>query len=194
MATRVFHVPYVQACDALELRAIVSRCGADDTAGETTVVPDVETLLADSSIELVVVATPTATHAALARQALKAGRHVVVEKPFTLHPGEARDLVELARSNGRILSVFHNQRRDSDFLAIRDAIERGRIGRVVHFESHIDRYRPEVRDRWREDGSPGSGIWYDLGPHLVDQALLLFGRPQAISAGLGQLACWRRRA
>jgi predicted dehydrogenase len=83
--------------------------------------------------------------------------------------------------------VFHNRRFDSDFRSIRAAIEEGMIGRVTHFESHFDRFRPEVRDRWREDGSPGSGVWFDLGPHLVDQALALFGRPLAVSADIAAL-------
>jgi predicted dehydrogenase len=187
MATRVFHVPYIQACGALELKAIVSRRADAEVPGGAAVVTDVEALLADPAISLVVVATPSATHGAIARQVLEAGRHVVVEKPFTLDLAEARDLAALAQARGLVLSVFHNRRWDTDFLVVRAAIEEGRIGRVVHFESHFDRFRPEVRDRWREDGSAGSGVWYDLGPHLVDQALLLFGRPEAVSADIAAL-------
>lgn len=187
MATRVFHVPYIQACEALELRAIVSRRPDAEVPGGAAVVPDVEALLADPAIGLVVVATPSASHGAIARRVLEAGRHVVVEKPFTLDLAEARALAALAQARGLVLSVFHNRRWDTDFLSLRGAIEEGRIGRVVHFESHFDRFRPEVRDRWREDGSAGSGVWYDLGPHLVDQALLLFGRPEAVSADIAAL-------
>lgn len=188
MATRVFHAPYIAACDALELRAVVSRrADAVPPAKGVAIVPDVETLLADPAIDLVVVATPSATHGAIARQVLEAGRNAVVEKPFTLDLAEARALADLAQAKGLVLSVFHNRRWDTDFLAVRAAVEAGLVGRVVHFESHFDRFRPQVRDRWREDGSPGSGVWYDLGPHLVDQALLLLGRPEAVSADIAAL-------
>jgi predicted dehydrogenase len=186
MATRVFHVPYIQACADLDLRAVVSRSGGAAPEG-VAILPDVAALLADPAIGLVVVATPSASHATLARQVIEAGRHLVVEKPFTLDLAEARDLAALARARGVVLSVFHNRRWDSDFLAVRAAIAEGLVGRVVHFESHFDRFRPEVRDRWREDGSPGSGVWYDLGPHLIDQALALFGRPEAVSADIAAL-------
>lgn len=188
MATRVFHAPYIKACDDLELRAVVARRSDAEAPGErVALVSDVETLLADPGIGLVVVATPSATHAAIARQVLEAGKHVVVEKPFTLDMAEARTLAAYAQERGRVLSVFHNRRWDSDFLAVRAAIAGGRIGRVVHLESHFDRFRPQVRDRWREDGSPGSGVWYDLGPHLADQALLLFGRPASVSADIASM-------
>jgi len=110
-----------------------------------------------------------------------------VEKPFALDLAEAQALTDLARERGRIITVFHNRRRDSDFLGVQAAIEAGLIGPVVHFESHFDRFRPAPRDRWREDGGAGSGIWFDLGPHLVDQALVLFGPPIAVSADLAVL-------
>lgn len=185
MATRVFHAPYIEACPDLALRAVVSRRpDAEAPAEGVAIVPDIETLLADPAIGLVVVATPSATHGAIARQVIEAGRHLVVEKPFTLELAEALDLAALAQARGVVLSVFHNRRWDTDFLAVRAAIEQGLVGRVVQFESHFDRFRPQVRDRWREDGSPGSGVWYDLGPHLADQALLLFGRPEAVSADI----------
>lgn len=188
MATRVFHAPYIQACGDLELRAIVDRkAGAVSPVEGVRIVSDVDALLADPAIGLVVVATPSSTHAALARQVLEAGRHVVVEKPFTVALSEARNLAALAQERGLTLSVFHNRRWDTDFLAVRSAIDAGLIGRVVHFESHFDRFRPHVRKRWREDGSAGSGIWYDLGPHLIDQALVLFGRPDAVSADIAAL-------
>jgi predicted dehydrogenase len=127
----------------------------------------------------VVIASPTGTHADLARNALMAGKHVVVDKPFTLTLAEARDLALLAGEKNLHLLVFHNRRWDTCFLSVRDAIERGEIGRVTQFASHFDRFRPEVRERWRESGGPGSGVFYDLAPHLVDQALVLFGRPEA---------------
>ncbi len=188
MATRVFHAPYIAATPGLDLRAVVSRrADAELPLPGLARVPDLETLLSDPAIELVVIATPSASHAALACQALEAGRHVVVEKPFTLDAACAREVVACAERAGRLVTVFHNRRWDADFLGLKAALAAHEIGRVVHFESHFDRFRPQVRARWREDGSAGSGIWYDLGPHLVDQALQLFGRPEAISADVAAL-------
>jgi predicted dehydrogenase len=188
MAARVFHAPYIAATPALALRAVVSRrLDAPPPAPGVPLVGDVDAVLGDDSIALVVIATPSDTHAALARQALLAGKHVVVEKPFALDLAQAQGLVELARERGLCLAAFHNRRWDSDFLSVRAAIESGLIGEVVQFESHFDRFRPNVRDRWREAGGPGSGVWYDLGPHLVDQALALFGAPVAVSADLAAM-------
>lgn len=188
MAGRVFHAPLIRAAPTLDLVAIAtSRAKEVATLDPAIACMEAGTMLADPAIDLVVIATPSATHAALAAEALRAGKHVVVDKPFALSLAEARDLARLAHTHGRQLTVFHNRRFDSDFLSIRAAIEEGSIGRVTHFESHFDRFRPEVRDRWREDGSPGSGVWFDLGPHLVDQALALFGRPLAVSADIAAL-------
>lgn len=187
-ATRLFHAPYIRAVPALDLRAVVARrADAPPPLPGVALVDDIAVLLADPAIELIVIATPSATHADLARRALDSGKHVVVEKPFALDLPEARALLDLAHANARIAAVFHNRRWDSDFLAVRAAIAAGLIGPVVHFESHFDRFRPAPRNRWREDGSAGSGVWYDLGPHLVDQALLLFGAPAAVSADLAVL-------
>ena len=185
-AGRVFHAPLLRAVPGLQLRAVASR----DAARVHAELPDVqvcaspEALLAREDIALVVLATPNASHAPLARAALQAGRHVVVDKPSTLTLAEARELLALAARRQRCLTVFQNRRWDSDFLAVKQAIEADAIGRVVHFESHLDRYRPNVRERWREGNGPGAGIWYDLGPHLIDQALLLFGMPQAVQLHL----------
>ncbi|WP_408587709.1 oxidoreductase [Novosphingobium sp.] len=187
MATRVFHAPYIAATPGLDLRAVVAR-------QPDAVVPqgverrgDIADLLADPAIAVVAIATPSQTHAALAAQALEAGRHVVVEKPLALSLAEARDLIALAEARRLLLVAFHNRRWDSDFLAVKGAVSAGRIGRVVHFESHFDRFRPQVRDRWRENAGAGSGVWFDLGPHLVDQALLLFGMPLGVSADIAAL-------
>ncbi|STG26953.1 oxidoreductase [Escherichia coli] len=102
---------------------------------------------------------------------------MVVDKPFTVTLSQARELDALAKSLGRVLSVFHNRRWDSDFLTLKGLLAEGVLGEVAYFESHFDRFRPQVRDRWREQGGPGSGIWYDLAPHLLDQAITLFGLP-----------------
>ncbi|TYC86715.1 oxidoreductase [Novosphingobium sp. BW1] len=188
MAARVFHAPYIAACAGLDLRAVVSRrAEAELPLPGLARVPDIADLLGDPAIDLVVIATPGATHADLAARALDAGKHVVVDKPFALDLASAQDLVSRAKAMDRVVTAFHNRRGDADFLAIEAAIAAGEIGRVVHFESHFDRFRPAVRERWREDGSEGSGVWFDLGPHLVDQALCLFGAPEAVSADIAAL-------
>src|SRR5690606_417148 len=117
--------------------------------------------------------------------ALQAGKHVVVDKPFALHLGEAREVAEAARQAGKVLSVFHNRRWDADFLTLRALLGSGALGEVAELHSHFDRFRPQVPDRWRDRAGPGGGLWYDLGPHLADQALQLFGPPLAVSADLG---------
>jgi predicted dehydrogenase len=136
--------------------------------------------LADPAIDLVVIATPNDSHFELARAALQAGKHVVVDKPCTVSLAETETLLALAEQQGRVLTVFQNRRFDSDFLALQQVLDSGQLGRVVQVNSNFDRYRPAVPERWREQNLPGSGLWYDLGPHLVDQALVLFGRPDAL--------------
>lgn len=189
LAGRVFHAPLIRAAAGLTLTAIgtsrVEEVAALDPA--IRAIADPQALLADPDIDLVVIASPTGTHADLARAALLAGKHVVVDKPFTLTLQEARDLAALAQAQDRHLLVFHNRRWDSCFLTVRAAIQAGEIGRVTQFASHFDRFRPEVRDRWRENGGPGSGVLYDLAPHLIDQALMLFGRPDAVAADIAIL-------
>lgn len=181
-ASRTFHVPLILATPGVELRAIASsdadRVHADLPGMAVEAKP--QTLFARSDIDLVVIATPNETHFPLAKAALAAGKHVVLDKPFTVTLSEARLLKTQAENAGRLLSVFHNRRWDSDFLTLRALLEAGELGRLVSLESHFDRFRPEVRDRWREQAQPGGGIWYDLGPHLLDQACELFGMPRAI--------------
>jgi predicted dehydrogenase len=189
MAGRIFHAPLLHAVPAMTLKTISTSKAGEVAALDPAIrcAGSAAEIFADPAIDLVVIATPSATHAALAADALRAGKHVVVDKPFALSLAEAQDLAALAAQCGKQLAVFHNRRFDSDFLSVRAAIDGGLVGRVTHFESHFDRFRPEIRDRWREDGSPGSGAWLDLGPHLVDQALALFGRPDAVSADFAAL-------
>jgi predicted dehydrogenase len=185
-AGRVFHAPLITNVEGLTLSTIVSSNAAKVHADfpSVAVVAQAATAFADPSIDLVVIATPNDTHFLLARAALAAGKHVVVDKPFTLTGSEARVLAGEAQRAGRVLSVYHNRRWDSDFLTLRRLIDEGELGDVVHFESHFDRWRPDVGQRWREQPGAGSGIWFDLGPHLVDQALCLFGAPRAVFADL----------
>ncbi|MNS84292.1 putative oxidoreductase YdgJ [compost metagenome] len=152
-----------------------------------TVVSDPQALFNDPSIDLIVIPTPNDTHFPLAQQAMAAGKHVVVDKPFTVTLSQAQQLEQQAQQSGKLLSVFHNRRWDSDFLTLKALLKEGALGEVVYFESHFDRFRPEVRQRWRELGGAGSGIWYDLGPHLIDQALQLFGKPETLFVDLGEL-------
>lgn len=143
--------------------------------------------LSDPAIGLVVIATPNTLHAPQALAALDAGKAVVIDKPFALDLAEARAVADRAETLGLLLSIFHNRRWDADFLALQAELAGGRLGPVQTFESHFDRFRPEVRDRWRERDEPGGGIWHDLGPHLIDQALVLFGRPLGVTCDLALL-------
>jgi len=182
-AGKTFHAPLIAAVPALELAAVASSDAGKvhaDWPGVAVLASPAE-LIARDDIDLVVIATPNDTHHPLARDALRAGRHVVVDKPFTVHLADARELVVLAGARGRLLSVFHNRRFDGDFLTLKRLLADGALGRVVDVESRHDRWRPEVRQRWRESAGPGAGLWFDLGPHLVDQALQLFGPPRAIA-------------
>ena len=182
-ATKTFHAPLIASVPGLRLAAISSSDRAKVLADwpELPVAASPEEVFAAPAIDLVVVPTPNASHFALAKAALAAGKHVVVDKPFTVTLDEARQLHRAAQAAGRVLSVFQNRRWDADFLTLREVIDSGELGRLVHFESHFDRYRPALRNRWREQNLPGSGLWYDLGAHLVDQALQLFGTPDSIA-------------
>lgn len=187
-AGRTFHAPLIRAVPGLSIRLVASSDAAKvhaDLPG-VEVVADPLQAATHPDIDLVVIASPNDSHAPLARAALGAGRNVVVDKPFTLALADARELAALARERGALLSVFQNRRWDTDFLAVRDAIERGVIGDVVHLESRIDRFRPEVRARWREQDRAGSGLLWDLGPHLVDQAVRLLGRPERVTASVAR--------
>jgi scyllo-inositol 2-dehydrogenase (NADP+) len=184
-AGRTFHAPVIQAVAGLRLAAIVQRRG-DDAANahpDVRIARSVEELLASDSIQLVVIATPNTSHFDLARQCLLAGRHVVIDKPFATTYAEAAELVSLADKCGRLLSVYQSRRFDGDFKTVRNLVGSEALGRVVLYESHYDRYRLQLRPgAWREQAAAGSGVWFDLGPHLIDQALTLFGRPEAVSA------------
>ena len=181
---RVFHAPVIAAADSVELACVVSSrpdAVRADLPG-TEVVPDPEAIFGDPSIDLVVVATPNSTHRELAERALEAGKHTVVEKPLVTRARDAERLIRLADDRGLVLSAYHNRRWDDDFLTVRQVIAEGRLGDVIHFESHFDRYRRQVRSGWREEAREGSGVLYDLGSHLIDQALVLFGPPERLWA------------
>jgi predicted dehydrogenase len=186
-AGRVFHAPIISAIQGLRLRAVVQR-SAEDAAQlypQARIVRSIDELLRIDEIKLVVIATPNTSHAPLARQCLMAGRDVVIDKPFTTSYTEATELVGLAQERGRLLTVYQNLRFNGDFRTILQLAEGNRLGRVALYEAHFDRYRLQPRSgAWRERAEPGSGVFFDLGVHLIDQAMVLFGRPEAITADI----------
>lgn len=181
-AGATIHVPLISAVDGLRLvRIATARPGSVMLGGVETVATPTQ-LIEASDIDLVVIATPNTTHAALAREALRAGKHVVLEKPFTVTSAEAQELLQIAAAKERVLSVFHSRRWDNDFMTLRRCIDAGLLGEIHSYQAHFNRYRPQVRPRWREQDIPGSGALYDLGSHLIDQALVLFGLPSNVAA------------
>ncbi|HEX3378490.1 MAG TPA: oxidoreductase [Paraburkholderia sp.] len=183
-AGATFHAPVIEHCGRASVAAIATgqaeRAHADYPHAK--IVADLDALLALDDIDCVVIATPNDTHFDLARRTLEAGKHVVVDKPVTLSAADAHTLANIALARGKLFAPFHNRRWDGDFLTARDLLARVELGRVTHYESHFDRFRPGVRQRWREDVTRGGGLLFDLGPHLIDQALALFGAPQTVSA------------
>jgi predicted dehydrogenase len=187
LAGRAFHAPVIHAVPGMRLAAIVQRSGneASELYPDARIVHSVEELLAISDIRLIVVATPNETHYSLARQCLASGRDVVVDKPLTPTLEEARDLMKFAQERGRLLTVYQNRRYDGDFQALHQIVTSGQLGRVVRFESNYDRFRPQLKaNAWRERSGPGTGVLFDLAPHLIDHALVLFGLPEAVTADI----------
>jgi len=186
-AGKTFHAPVITCVPGLALAKVVERRTdhAKRDYPQVEIARDVKELYADPEIDIVVVTTPSTDHFTFARDALLAGKHVVVEKPFTVTSAEADELIALAKERGLVLSVFHNRRWDGDFMTVREIVRGGRLGRIVSAEFRWDRYNPHpVPGRWRESAAPGAGVWYDLGSHFVDQALQLFGTPQTIRADI----------
>lgn len=187
LAGRVFHTAVVAATPGLELACVVQRSGNDAATlyPQAKQARSVEEMLGDISIQLVVVATPSYSHFELAKQCLHAQRHVVIDKPFTLTSAEAAELIHLAREKKLLLSAYQNRRWDGDFQTVQQVLAGGELGRIVSYEAHYDRFRrPPRLDVWRESGEPGGGTLFDLGPHMIDQALTLFGMPATIFASV----------
>jgi len=185
LAGRVFHAPMIAAVEGLELAAVVERSGraAEQAYPGITTYPSLDAMLGDATIELIVVATPNTTHAPFAKQALAAGRHVVVDKPVGITSQEVAEIIAVAKLHDRLFIPFHNRRWDGDFQTLQQLLHAKTLGRIVSFESTFDRWRPAPRRGvWREDGTPGGGILLDLGTHVADQALQLFGLPEAVGA------------
>jgi predicted dehydrogenase len=187
-AGRTFHAPLIVSVPGLELTVVGSSKRDTVLAAfpDVTVCAAMETAT-HPDVDLVVIASPNDSHFPLAAAALRAGKDVVLDKPFTVTLAEARELAQIAKDHGRLLSVFHNRRWDSEILATKAVLQSGVLGEVSHYECHLDRFRPIVRQRWREDAGPGAGLWFDLGPHLIDQALYLFGLPDSVNASFAIL-------
>lgn len=185
LSGRYFHAPFLKVNPRFKLTKVVTRNAAAvhefDPAIE--VVGSAEELLADDSIDLVFICTPNDLHFPYAKAALEAGKHVVIEKPFTNTTAEADALIALAEQKNLVVSAYQNRRWDADFLTIQQLLQDGSLGDVIEFEGHFDRFRPEVaQGTWKEVAAAGAGTLYNLGPHLIDQALVLFGTPQKVTA------------
>jgi scyllo-inositol 2-dehydrogenase (NADP+) len=187
LAGRSFHAPVIRTVPGLRLAAILERSGSEaaEKYPDVPMVRTLDELLAIKEIRLVVIATPNDSHFLLAQQCLADGRDVLVDKPFTTTLEEAIALVQFAKQQGRVLTVYQNRRYDGDFQAIVQLVSMGALGRIVRFETNYDRFRPQLRlGAWRERSGTGTGIFFDIGPHLIDHALLLFGLPEALTADI----------
>lgn len=187
---QTFHAPFITSVEELHLHSIVTnseerRSIAKERYPSTQIVSTIEELLLNEDIDLVVITIPNKFHYETVEKALLAHKHVVVDKPFTITSEEADQLIDLAQHQKKLLSVFHNRRLDSDFLTVSKVINEGHLGTLVEYEAHFDRFRPTLKpNAWREEEEAGSGILYDLGSHLIDQALQLFGMPKEVYADL----------
>jgi scyllo-inositol 2-dehydrogenase (NADP+) len=189
MSGKLFHAPFLAAHPSFALQAVVERHEQRMSADYPGIrsYPSTEALLADPAIELVVVNTPNDTHYDLARQALLAGKHVLVEKPVATTVAQWLELTALARQQGRHLLGYQNRRWDTDFRAVRRVVESGQLGQLIEVHIRFDRFRPALHTKvFKEDGRPGSGVLYDLGPHLLDQAIALFGQPLSFQKTVGR--------
>jgi scyllo-inositol 2-dehydrogenase (NADP+) len=179
----VFHAPLLMSSGEFELTHVLERSTSKSAALSPAprIVRSMDELVA-APVQLIVISTPTTVHFAQAKQAMEAKKHVVVDKPLCLTAAEARELSAIARANGVLFSVFHNRRWDSDFLTVRALVDSGDLGDLTKYEAHFDRYRPQLKGYWKEKAQLGGGVLYDLGAHVVDQALQLFGTPDDLVA------------
>jgi scyllo-inositol 2-dehydrogenase (NADP+) len=186
MAGQAFHAPVICGVAGMDLACILERRGtrAQEKYPGVRVARTLDELLADQQIQLCVIATPNDSHFDLARACLLAGRDVVVDKPFTPTLAESEELVRLAADRGRLITVYQDRRWDGDFATVKKLVQSGRLGSIVEYECRYDRFRPEPKpNAWREKpDQPGAGVLFDLGPHVIDQALVLFGEPKSITA------------
>ena len=191
ISARTFHIPFIKTHPGYSLDVILERSGetAKEMFPHVIIAKTFEEVLNNEKIQLIVIASPNTTHFSYAKAAMLAGKHVVVEKPFTNTSSEAKELIELSHKTGKICAVYQNRRYVADFLTMKSILDQGLLGQPMEFFAHYDRYRPSPRTYglWREEPLPGSGIFYDLGPHLIDQALMLFGKPTSITADIRKM-------
>ncbi|MBN2350315.1 MAG: oxidoreductase [Bacteroidales bacterium] len=190
MSGRVFHCPLLHTNPGFEIKKILQR--SSDSAKEyypyADIVKSKEALLDDHNIDLIIVNTPDTSHYELTKQALEAGKHVVVEKPFITNVREGMELIELAKKKNKLLSIFQNRRWDGDFLTVQHIVQQKLLGRLVEFESHFDRYRNYIKpNTWKENPGSDTGVLYNLGSHLIDQAIVLFGKPKSVWADIDKV-------
>ncbi len=186
-SAKTFHLPILQSIPEYKIDAVLERSGnsAKEIIENVQVVERFEDLIKKDKINLILITTPNEFHYEQASAALSVEKHVVVEKPFTLTSDEAQRLVELAKKMKRIITVYQNRRWDGDFLTLQSVLNDPRLGKLVELEMNFNRFRKFQREgSWRESNRPGSGILYDLGPHLIDQALFLFGKPDSVYADI----------
>jgi predicted dehydrogenase len=187
MSGKLFQAPFVDAHPGYELTAIVER-SKDESRNrypKSKLYRSVDEMLADKDIELIIVNTPVQTHYDLTKQSLLAGKHVIVEKPFTVTSAEAEELTAIAKERKLLIVVYQNRRYDGDFRAVRNVIEQKLLGELKEMEIHYDRYRTEPSGKAHKEGDlPAAGTFYDLGAHMIDQALQLFGWPKALFADI----------
>lgn len=186
MSAKVFHVPFIQSNPSFQIIKILERKSdeAKKLYPEIETVRNLEDLLSDTDIHLIVITTPNLTHYDIAKQSLLAGKNVIIEKPFTVNTEQADELIEIAKEKKLILAVYHNRRFDGDFVTVKQILNENLLGDLVEYEAHFDRFRNNIKDNWREKDQAGSGILYDLGSHLIDQALDLFGLPETVTADI----------
>jgi scyllo-inositol 2-dehydrogenase (NADP+) len=187
MSGLVFHSPFLSINPHFNFYAVWERTKdlAQEKFPEVKTYRTLEAMLADDLVELVIVNTPNYTHYEYAKKSLEAGKHVIVEKPFTIDVTQANDLIELAKKQNRVLSVYQNRRYDSDYKTIKKVVSENLLGELVEVEMHFDRFREELSPKvHKETPGPGAGVLYDLGSHLIDQALQLFGKPEKIFADI----------
>ncbi|WP_440903824.1 oxidoreductase [Catenovulum sp. SX2] len=183
-SAQTFHLPFLTQDNGFAVTAVSSSKPEQvkEKLPQAQVYASAKALITDSNVELIVITAPNDVHFELAKLALEHNKHVVIEKPFVTNSAQGQSLIELAEKQQKVLTVYHNRRWDGDFLTVKKLIEQQTLGDIKYFESHFDRFRPVVRDRWREQASEGGGILFDLGPHLIDQCLSLFGWPDKITA------------
>lgn len=185
LAAKVFHLPLITRMDGAQVTAVYSSKPVNEVnqvLPDVTVYADVDDFIDQADVDVVVVLTPNDLHAEIASKALRANKHVIIDKPFVCNVEEGQALIALAKQQDKLLTVYHNRRWDGDFLTVQKMLEEGKLGELRYFESRFDKYRPRVWGRWREQDRAGAGLLFDIGSHLIDQALTLLGKPDSVSA------------